>query len=209
MKITAKELYEAVWTKPVRTLAKEWGLSDTGLAKICRKNGIPLPRVGHWARAAVGRGYLRPQYDGLPDVEIVFGGMASLKRALLSDEAKQRLVTATAAISDPNSKKASELGKWARKTDQALAKRPDQNGFLIVQKDVFRISVSGPSRQRAIQILSNLELALEAAGMDWALDDNRHRVVGKMHGETIVFDLTERFRRTEHVEKKCEDLLDG
>ena len=90
MKITAKELYEAVWTKPVRTLAKEWGLSDTGLAKICRKNGIPLPRVGHWARVAVGRGYLRPQYDGLPDVEIVFDGMPSLKRPLLSDEAKQR-----------------------------------------------------------------------------------------------------------------------
>jgi hypothetical protein len=64
MKITAKKLYEAVWTKPVRTLAKEWGLSDTGLAKICRKNGIPLPRVGHWARGAVERCFDRRHTGG-------------------------------------------------------------------------------------------------------------------------------------------------
>lgn len=201
MKISAQELYDAVWKKPVRTLAKEWGLSDTGLAKVCRKNGIPLPPIGHWAKVAVGRGYPRSPYSGTPNIEIVFDGMASLKRPLLSDQAKQRLVTAGSAIPDPNSKNKSEVGTWAKRTDQALAKHPDQNGFLSAPKDVFRITISCSTRERAIRILSSLELALAAAGMEWVLDETHHRVVGKMFDETIVFDLTERFRRTEHVEK--------
>ena len=47
------ELYELVWAKPMTHLAKELGLSDVGLRKICVKFGIPLPLRGHWARLQV------------------------------------------------------------------------------------------------------------------------------------------------------------
>jgi len=30
---------------PMRTLAKEFGMSDVALAKICRRHNIPIPRV--------------------------------------------------------------------------------------------------------------------------------------------------------------------
>jgi hypothetical protein len=33
--LTRKELYENVWSQPVKTLAKEYGISDVGLKKIC------------------------------------------------------------------------------------------------------------------------------------------------------------------------------
>lgn len=42
MKITRHQLYARVWEKPMTQLSKEFGLSDVGLAKICRKSGIPL-----------------------------------------------------------------------------------------------------------------------------------------------------------------------
>jgi len=32
--LTRKELYEKVWSQPVHTLAKEYGISDVGLKKI-------------------------------------------------------------------------------------------------------------------------------------------------------------------------------
>jgi hypothetical protein len=54
MKITRTELYEMVWEKPITKLAKEFGLSDVGFAKICRKHNIPLPARGYWARIAAG-----------------------------------------------------------------------------------------------------------------------------------------------------------
>lgn len=50
----------------MRTLAKDFGLSDVGLAKICEKHHIPRPPVGHWVR--VERGH-HPKQTPLPDIE--------------------------------------------------------------------------------------------------------------------------------------------
>lgn len=55
------ELFELVWAKPMTHLAKELGLSDVGLRKICVKFGIPLPLRGHWARLQVGKQDPRPE----------------------------------------------------------------------------------------------------------------------------------------------------
>ena len=35
--LTRKELYEKVWSQPVHKLAKEYGISDVGLKKICER----------------------------------------------------------------------------------------------------------------------------------------------------------------------------
>ena len=44
--ITRTELYERVWAEPIRKLSKEYGLSDVGLAKVCRRYDIPIPPRG-------------------------------------------------------------------------------------------------------------------------------------------------------------------
>lgn len=36
-------------------LAKEFGLSDVGFAKLCRRHSVPLPYRGFWAKKAAGR----------------------------------------------------------------------------------------------------------------------------------------------------------
>jgi hypothetical protein len=40
------ELYDRVWARPLRDVAQDLGLSDVGLAKLCRRSGIPLPPRG-------------------------------------------------------------------------------------------------------------------------------------------------------------------
>ena len=35
--LTRQQLYDRVWTEPVEKLAKEYGLSDVGLGKACRR----------------------------------------------------------------------------------------------------------------------------------------------------------------------------
>jgi len=35
-------------------VAKKYGISDVGLAKICRRNNIPVPPRGFWARRQAG-----------------------------------------------------------------------------------------------------------------------------------------------------------
>ena len=54
-------LFEEVWTTPLTTLSKKYGLSDNGLRKICVSLGIPLPKAGHWAKLAVGKAVPRPK----------------------------------------------------------------------------------------------------------------------------------------------------
>jgi len=49
------ELYKLVWTKPVREVAAEFGISDVALAKRCRALNIPLPWRGYWAKVQAGQ----------------------------------------------------------------------------------------------------------------------------------------------------------
>ena len=59
--ITREEFYNLVWTKPVSHVAKEYGYSDMGIRKICKKHNIPLPKLGYWSKLKYCpeiRGYL-------------------------------------------------------------------------------------------------------------------------------------------------------
>ena len=53
--LTRKQLYELVWQKPISQIAKEYGLSDRGLGKLCERNNIPVPSRGYWARVKAGQ----------------------------------------------------------------------------------------------------------------------------------------------------------
>ena len=58
IELTREELYERVWTTPMRKLAVEFGLSDVGLAKVCRRHKIPWPARGYWANTLLwGRNF--------------------------------------------------------------------------------------------------------------------------------------------------------
>src|SRR5690348_3025315 len=49
-KMTRRELYDLVWSQPMLTLAKRFGISDVALGKVCRKHNIPRPYPGYWAQ---------------------------------------------------------------------------------------------------------------------------------------------------------------
>ena len=53
-KVYRNDLYELVWSKPTRELAKEFGISDVALGNICKKLNVPKPAPGHWQRIAAG-----------------------------------------------------------------------------------------------------------------------------------------------------------
>jgi hypothetical protein len=53
------ELYELVWTEPMRDVARRFGISDVGLAKLCRRIDIPTPKAGYWMKARNGKAVRR------------------------------------------------------------------------------------------------------------------------------------------------------
>ncbi|MGO9564526.1 MAG: hypothetical protein ACLPPV_17895 [Candidatus Korobacteraceae bacterium] len=73
------ELYEQVWSRPVTHFAKEYGLSDVGIAKVCRKLSIPLPGRGYWARKQYGYAVTRKPLPKLKEPIVVTRNMPSPK----------------------------------------------------------------------------------------------------------------------------------
>jgi hypothetical protein len=54
--ISREELHRLVWETPTKHLCKQFGLSDVGLAKTCKRHDIPKPPPGYWAKKAHGWG---------------------------------------------------------------------------------------------------------------------------------------------------------
>lgn len=65
--IARRELYDQVWTSPMRTLAPKYGLSDVGLAKVCEWYEIPRPPVGYWAKKEFGKPVDQPPLPEISD----------------------------------------------------------------------------------------------------------------------------------------------
>ncbi len=61
------QLYEEIWSVPILQLAKQYGISDVGLAKICKKMKIPRPPRGYWAKRSYGQPTIKPILRPAPD----------------------------------------------------------------------------------------------------------------------------------------------
>ena len=48
------ELHQKVWAKPLKDISVEFGMTGTGLAKLCDRHGIPRPQQGHWTKLSLG-----------------------------------------------------------------------------------------------------------------------------------------------------------
>ncbi|WP_343548988.1 hypothetical protein [Ralstonia sp.] len=63
--IGRRQLYDLVWSKPRTQLAKELGISDVMIGKMCRQLNVPAPMPGYWASLTAGtsakRRYVKPE----------------------------------------------------------------------------------------------------------------------------------------------------
>ena len=55
-----EELFALVWERPATEVARELGISDVALGKLCRWLQVPKPPRGYWARVASGKTPRRP-----------------------------------------------------------------------------------------------------------------------------------------------------
>ncbi|MCB4345222.1 hypothetical protein LA345_15045 [Burkholderia vietnamiensis] len=90
--IEREAIYREVWSDPVSTVSKRYGLSDNGLRKICKKLGVPLPEAGYWARLRAGQQIKRPKlpkHNG-PSIVRAWPEAYARRFALDPDETRDR-----------------------------------------------------------------------------------------------------------------------
>jgi hypothetical protein len=86
--MTREELYEKVWSTPMQKLAVEFGFSDRGFAKLCRRYKVPVPPRGYWARIQVGQSVQR--------IPLPFVSQANLSTIEINFRERQPAVEGTA-----------------------------------------------------------------------------------------------------------------
>jgi hypothetical protein len=64
------QLMAEVWAEPLTVVARRYGLSNVGIAKLCTRLNIPRPAQGYWAKQAAGKPVpavpALPAYTGAP-----------------------------------------------------------------------------------------------------------------------------------------------
>lgn len=58
--LSREELFTLVWEKPTQEVARELGVSDVAIAKLCARLQVPKPPRGYWARVQSGQTPRRP-----------------------------------------------------------------------------------------------------------------------------------------------------
>lgn len=198
MKITRDELYRRVWETPVRTLAKEFDISDVGLAKVCRKNSIPLPPVGYWTKVQHGKPVMRPALPRSDIKEVTFdarthrvqGPSAPEVRALTSQGDELDFMVPGQAIN---------LAPVAAQTLKELqAAKPDARGLVACSaSNTFDCTVSPAQVARAARLLHAVEVALPNLGAKVACPGTRSHAVVEYESTTVRFRVHETYTRTE------------
>ena len=60
-RLTRKQLYDLVWSEPVSKIAPRYNMSGVGFAKLCRREDVPLPPPGYWAKLKFGKKVPKPR----------------------------------------------------------------------------------------------------------------------------------------------------
>lgn len=67
MRLSRLELYERVSALPLSKLAREFGITGTAMAAVCKKCQIPYPGSGYWTRKSLGLAAELPALPEAPD----------------------------------------------------------------------------------------------------------------------------------------------
>jgi len=159
------ELYEQVWKDPVRTVARNYGISDVWLGKVCRKLSVPLPGRGYWARVR----------NGWPEKQLPLPPLAEGKRSEITVPKRRQQVFLGRLLRQEDGEEArakppvivvpDELErphKLVAAAGKLLRGRESRDGYISCWNvSCLKIRVSKASLGRALRIMNALLGALE------------------------------------------------
>lgn len=205
--ITRKELYDLVWSRPMRDVAVEFGISDVGLGKTCARYGVPKPPRGYWARVQAGQ-KVRQQPLSRPDetqsitIYSTTSRIPEAARQVLASSKSQRESVAEDSR-DPPTPAAPfpvvDLHKSIKLTALTLRKaKPGREGSVrATDEGMHGVIVSTAQIERAVFILDGLARRLDKESLAVTPVGKAMRVAAGQ--DNLTFTLLEKTRREKHV----------
>jgi hypothetical protein len=177
---TREQLYDAVWSTPVSKLAAQLGISDVGLAKTCRRLGVPRPPLGYWAQIDVGR---KLKKKPLPEAKP--GQDRTVHFDVATNIARREAWAANNVLLAGNNTKpgivdlpqeGADVHPLTEKHRRALEKtKPDALGFVSVHgKDLFWCELSQALVPRFLRALDAIVCELEDRDYEFESGSSQH-----------------------------------
>ena len=197
--LTRRELYDLVWSKPMMRVAEQFGITGTGLAKICKRCAIPIPPRGYWAKLQYGKKVKQDPFVEVEDprleklvIQAAAWRLPHEVREVIRHAKERQAKRSRPALTAPPPNDAAavpaspiaEVHPLLQATAKALRKgKPDSAGALhATAEGMAGVVVGRDSVERAIYVLDALVRSLIERGADVA-----------------IIALTERTRREKHV----------
>jgi len=200
--IKREEIYDKVWSKPMIHLCKEYGLSDNGLRKICRKLNVPLPAPGYWQKLQYGKAIKQPslpEFDGVKEVIIY----KKTEIPIIDKEfhSKIQLMIAQEQLPENQVKVSKTLEKphpWVVKAKKAM--QPDDpyryEKCLTSRRESLDIFVSPANLNRALCIMDALIKALETRKHKVFINTDKNTTSVDILGQVLDITLRENLKCT-------------
>ncbi len=205
--ITREDLYKLVWSKSLVLAAEGLGISDVGLAKICRRLNVPRPYRGYWARLESGH---RPTIPPLPQPKKGTPASAWVTRRAKPQSTEEEL--ARSALTERErlpenrivvpdnlrgahplvSETRRRLGHNSLGFDNRVY--PSWN-FNERQTEILNIKVSKNALYRALRITDALIRAIETRGGEVEIRDRK--TFCPVNNAEVEFSLWEKVTRSE------------
>jgi len=208
MKLTRKELYDLVWSEPMTTVCKRFGISDNGLRKHCKSMNIPTPPMGYWAKfqnqKQVEKIPLPSDYNGnkqnvnlrevdpndiIVDLDPPVNKQRELEKRLASENPDSYIV--------PEVLYAKEALIFDTKEKLRLENEPNASNIYLRNnpyksqiKETLDFHVSIESTDRALSIFYTVIKVLRNRGHNIKI--NKEKTYAVVNGEEFRINITER-----------------
>ncbi len=217
--LTRQQLFEKVWTTPMIRLAKDVGLSDVGLRKICHGYKIPTPAAGYWSKKQHGKAGRVPDLPTANDDSsdtIRFEPPTLIDAAELHDEETPKHAEVADALEREKKAPRIEVGELGGKMPKIVANtyralkdaKPDHFGESFGRVgtsshsgEFLSVNIGPDSVNRCVRFFNTLVCALESRGYEFNYKDQGYDkgLCLKMLGEELSFHMFERSKRKQHV----------
>jgi hypothetical protein len=190
MKISREELYRRVWESPVVTLAKEFDISDVGLAKACRANAVPLPPRGYWMKLQHGKTVTRPELP--PSTVSVVVIDAPQHRLPVPPNRKNRASAEQQKIVLEAPSPLRQLSPFAKATKQQLLSVKHSDGLVHTnKKGLYDCRISRGAIEEACQLIDAIEKAAPSYAL--TLEPGESALEFVHEGQAVSFRLSEQY----------------
>jgi hypothetical protein len=205
--LTREQLHQLIWSKPIHQLAAEFGLSDVGFAKICKRLNVPRPGRGYWAKLGAGK---RRRVTPLPPAQPRTLRSIALQRRSAEEQAEVKAAEHREVPVVPIAADLRGAHEVTKKLSRLLEGKPYGDPPMHVLRKPYdtMLRVGPESKRRALLLLDALFTAATSRGHEVRLTESSvgHRhvpdvelrvVVGQ---QAVAIALIEKSGQKDHVQ---------